>query len=98
MYNGVAAIGLGAYILAVVIGGNATRLFDLLKDEGGYVKWLIAFLILLAIAENENTKEIGRPLIVVAFVALAINASKDQTLWSGVQTLINLLNPDTVRN
>jgi hypothetical protein len=94
MYNGVASIAVGAYLLAVAVNGNSDKLFAALKEEGGYVQWFFAFLILLALAENENTKEVGRPLIAIAFAAMLITASKNQTLWSGVQSLIDLFNPN----
>lgn len=98
MLNSFSAVALGVYILAATFNGNAEKLFALAKDDfgSGYLKWLVAFLIIRQLSEYEATKQFAEPLVAVATVAMAINASKNESIWAGVQDLINLFNPNGV--
>ncbi len=98
MLNSFSSIALGVYILAATFNGNAEKLFALVKDDfaSGYLKWLVAFLIIRQLSEYEATKQFAEPLIAVATVAMAINASKNESIWQGVQQLIDLFKPTGV--
>lgn len=93
MINSAASLFVGAYLLVVVFNGKSVELYELLKGESGYVKWLLAALIVYGLANAESTKEIGRPLAIVAAAALFINAARDETLWRGFQTVIDFFEP-----
>lgn len=72
--NGIASVALGGYLAAVVYQGNTRELFTLVREELPFVEWMIAFLILYWFARTESTSDIGKPLITISFIALALIA------------------------
>lgn len=74
MINGAVAGLVGIYLLMVVWGGKEKDLFDLIKQETGFLKWAGA-VITLSIIYNALPKregEILRNIVMVGFLALGV--------------------------
>ena len=75
--NGITAIILAAYLAAVAYHGNADAFNSKLGEESGFIKWLIATLIVLSLAKTSVGKALGgNTLIVMVYIAMLIEASK----------------------
>lgn len=72
--NGIASVAVGSYLAAVLYQGNGQKVFSMLKEEGPFIEWFFAFLTLYWLARNSSTSDIGKPLIFISFVALALIA------------------------
>jgi hypothetical protein len=79
-FEGFAVVAVGVYLIMVVIKGNATALWNALKQDlivgtstqPAFFKWAIAFFIFYALSVNEKTKVIGQPLFLAAVLAMVI--------------------------
>lgn len=69
------------YAIAVGYHGNGATLFQQLgADLPGFAPWFVAILILGLLAVNENTAELGRPLLLLIALGLIL---KD---WPKIQS------------
>lgn len=97
--NGLTAISLGIYLLAVVFQGNSK---DFLKtiwaDLSGkqpshnraFWQWALALGILYYLASNDSTEEYFAPFLAIALVALLISlATAQPALFKNLTSALN---------
>lgn len=72
--DGVASIGIGVYLVMVFFHGNIIELFKELKQETGFLEFLIAALILYKLLSFQMTKPIIGLLIIGAILVVLIKA------------------------
>lgn len=72
--NGAAALVIAAYLGAVLWRGRMNDLMMMLAQEGGFLKWFFALLILLWLRKVPGLHEVASGLLTLALVALALNA------------------------
>lgn len=72
--NGITALGIGVYLLAVVYQGNMPSLLDQLWSDRGYVEFLLAVLIIRAIVKNDPTS-FAKPLFALGIFAALLQYS-----------------------
>lgn len=72
LLGGVSAVAIGAYLVAVVIQGNAQELLNLLKNETGYVDFVIALFVLGVISHYGPASKISGVLIAATLIGLVI--------------------------
>jgi hypothetical protein len=70
-----AGIGLAAYIIAVALQGNLSKLFDLLKTEEPYLEFAVAIVIVWALMKYGPTSEVTDLLVVGAVAAVALKVA-----------------------
>lgn len=73
MFDGIAAILVGAYLAVVAYNGQLPALFSMLKQEKNFIAFLAAAGIIYWIYNHPATHEIGIALILVAFVGMGLN-------------------------
>lgn len=78
----VTGVGLGLYTLKVIVNGNIVELGSLVKEETGYLEFLIAIYVLYLLHKNGPTHSIVDGLIVIAVVAVLIKAATKSNLSS----------------
>lgn len=81
--NGAVALLIGVYLMAVVFQGNGPAFRTAIAADmfgpsptghgGGFAYWLIAFLILYALATRDTTRWFGGPLFGLALVGMLIS-------------------------
>lgn len=71
MVNGAVSLFVGVYLLAVLWGGNEGKLFSLVSEEKGFIKWAGA-LITLAYLSRISGGKLGE--LISSFGALALLA------------------------
>lgn len=74
MINGVIALMIGFYLLAVMWGGQQGRMIALISDNAGFLKWIGALLTAAYIYANvdKKTGEVVQGLIVIALAAMIL--------------------------
>lgn len=82
--NGVAALALGLYLIAVSVKGNARPLWALIAGDAGFIKWGVAAGLLTWIASRKEVGEVGAGLIMVAVIGMAIRIANDPTLLGSI--------------
>lgn len=68
----VVAIILGVYLLFVAGMGNSESFVKQLKESKGFIPWIIALGVLVALANNRETAPAGKPFLMLALLALAL--------------------------
>lgn len=68
MNNGLAALIVGAYLLAVAWRGNTGALVERLKEDRGFVPWALAFVLLWLAYQGTRNK------VVLSFMFVALAA------------------------
>ena len=97
-----AGVGIGAYLFAVVWNGNTSTLGSYLKDEEGYLEFVVALLLLGLVnkygPQGRVTSAITSMAIIAVLVKMGANTNLNQTLArfasgqaSGLDTLKSLL-------
>ena len=77
--NGVAGLFLALYLGIVAYQGNADTLFSYVKQEKGFLLWLVCLVLLYALhkaaKENStgNTKKLINSAFVLIFAAMVLN-------------------------
>ncbi len=84
---------LGLYILAVVYQGNEKELYTLLKEDAGFVVWIVAIAIywMLWNAAKESQKELVDAfggLVLVALMVKAVNAPNFMGQFGKLKSMI----------
>lgn len=72
-YGGVAALMIAVYLGVVVYQGRTIPLLNSLKGEAGFIKWMLALIILWVIIQ-EVGGGLGHSIALVAFLGLALTA------------------------
>jgi hypothetical protein len=80
----VTGVGVGLYIIQVVAKGNTKNLYELVKDETGYLEFLIALYVLYLLHKFGPTSKITDALIVMAVIAVLIKAATHSNLSSAL--------------
>lgn len=63
----------GIYLIGATFTGNAKNLVDALREDGpGFVPWLIALGLLLALASNDKTKSFVAPFAILLALNFAL--------------------------
>ena len=88
--NGSASIAIGIYILIAVYKGGAGYLLEALSQEKGFLVWLLAIFLLMALYETEATRPLAKPLILLTVTAAGIKAANDPTASAGLQQLFSI--------
>lgn len=68
--NGLVAMGLTVYLGLVLWHGNASQLYELLKQEGGFLRWALAIIVLWFI-----WRQSGRNAIIGGIMTMAVIAT-----------------------
>lgn len=71
MVNGAVSLFVGVYLLAVLWGGNEGKLFSLVSEEKGFIKWAGA-IITLTYLSRVSGGELGK--LINSFGSLALLA------------------------
>lgn len=86
--NAIAAILVGAYLLAATLRPDGQKrvslLLGLLAQEGGFLKWSIALGALWFLASRPELGSVGVGLIGMAFLLLAIKIANDPTILGSI--------------
>lgn len=83
-------IGLyGVYLLLVGVRGNSGELLDATnRDLPGYIPWLFSIIAIAVLSENETTKGLVRPFIVLLILNFAL--MNWDTIESEVKKIYNM--------
>lgn len=68
------AIVLGVYLLYVGSRGNGAQFVSEVGKSGGFIKWLVAVVIIYWLYRSRVTHDIAVPLIGIAAVAFVLNS------------------------
>lgn len=86
-------IGLyGVYLMLVGFAGNSTKLKDYaVADAPGYLPWAVSLGVLAALYQNDNTRKVAQPflvLLILTFVLQNFDTIKKQSLeiWNMAQS------------
>lgn len=85
-YDGLAGIAIAVFVLAVVFHGNGGKLFALAKGEAGFLKWALALFIVRWLGASGVLGQMGPPLTLLVYVALAMKLATNQTMLSGISS------------
>jgi hypothetical protein len=80
MFNGLTAVVVGAYLIAVAYNGNGMSLLAALKQDKRFLQWLIAVAILYLLWRNPRTKSFVGPFIIMAAAGGLVVAAERGTL------------------
>jgi hypothetical protein len=87
--NAYASLLLAAYIVAVLMAGNESRLADEIKKEGDFLVWAAALIIVIGVADYLG--EAGRVFVFMVFVAMALVAVKrNPTIFDNLAAVLRL--------
>lgn len=89
--NGIAALTVGLYLLAVAVKGNARPLWALVAGEAGFIKWSVAAALLVWLASRKEIGEVGAGLIMVAVVGMALRIASDPTILDTIASAWKML-------
>lgn len=73
---------IGAYLFAVVWNGNIDVLGEYLKDEEGYVEFIVALFVLGLVNKYAPTSKITKAITAFAMIAVIIRLSEKAGLNS----------------
>ena len=76
--NGAAGLAISGYILAVVFNKRGAELLAELKQDGGFVKWIGAVLIITALWTKMG--KAAAPLMTLLILGIALEAEKTGAL------------------
>lgn len=82
--NGAVTIGLGAYIIDVAYNGNTKNLGELLKEETGYIDFIVALFILGAIQNYGPANKINSLLITITVIGLFLKVGGQSNIMSAI--------------
>lgn len=91
MINGGILSLIALYLIAILYNGNEGRMLEIIKENGGFIKWILSAFILATIIRLTGGKagQIIQQLSYVALAALAVKAGQtilpqiDKTLKIG---------------
>ena len=89
--NGIATLALGVYLLGAALTGNGPKLWQLVKKEGGFIKWGLAGAGVWYISTRPELGEIGPALAAVAALGVAMKVANDPTIVNGIKSAWNML-------
>jgi len=72
MINSLVSLLVGGYILTVIGLGKGPEFLALIKQEKGFIRWLVAIIIVMTVAKYD--KRIFAPLVTIVFVAMLLEA------------------------
>ena len=87
--NAIAAIIVGAYLIRVFTLGKSDALYQNLKKELPFTKWLIALMALLAIRNALPKENLGNALIGIAFLGMGIESARSGQLDAAYSSIKN---------
>lgn len=85
-------IGLyGIYLLLVGFNGNSTKLKEYATaDASGFFPWLISLAILAALYQNDATRRVAQPLLILVILTFILkNFSVIQKQSSSIWSMVN---------
>lgn len=91
MINGGILSLIALYLIAVMYNGAEGKMLDMIRDNGGFIKWILSFFLLAVIIRLTGGKagQIIQQLSYVGLAALAVKAGQtilpqiDKTLKIG---------------
>lgn len=89
LLNGVFTIGTGAYLVGVAYNGNLSKLIDTLKEEEGYLDFVVALFLLGAIQNYEPTNKLSNILLFMAGFGLFIRLNNNFSLSGALKDFAN---------
>ena len=75
MINGGLLSLIALYLIAILYNGNEGKMLSLMRENGGFIKWILSFYLLAVIIRLTGGKA-GQILQQLAFVGLAALAVK----------------------
>lgn len=84
LINGGSALGIGGYLCAVVWQGNVQELGTLLKNETGYIDFVVALFVLGAIQKWGPASKISSALTAITLIGLAIKVGNNTNFNSAI--------------
>lgn len=97
--SGYAELAIAVFLLGVLLNKKEAELVALLKSEGGFVKWALAFGIVAAVAGKFG--DAGDQFLVMVWIALLMTAvQKNPRLFASIAEALQLpaSAPATVTN
>ena len=91
MLSGVTLLCIAGYIAGVAYHGNVKQLGGDLVQDKGYLKWILAIVVILALAHNPKTSDIGDPLLSAIMLALLYNIVNTTGLAGSLKNAVNNL-------
>lgn len=70
--NGLVAAGLTIYLGMVLWNGNAAQLYELLKQEDGFLRWAVSIIVLWFIWRQSGRNKIIGGIMTMAIIATFI--------------------------
>lgn len=72
MNNGLAGIIIGGYLLIIALKGKSPELLAVLSDEGDFLRWGVAVLLVIGIAKSGLFGDAGDTFVLMTFLALGM--------------------------
>ena len=90
MINGGMLALIALYLIAILYNGNEGKMLSMMKENGGFIKWILSFYLLAVIIRITGGKigEIMQQLSYVALAALAVKAG--QTIFPQIDKTMQL--------
>lgn len=70
--DGLAAIGLGVYLAAVVLNGNLSAFLTEIKKETGFLEFIIALFIVYQLTKVPALKPFTLPIVLASVIILTM--------------------------
>jgi RsiW-degrading membrane proteinase PrsW (M82 family) len=100
----VSALIIGIYLIVAGLLGNATCVYDDIKQQGAFIPWIVAVFILWAIWEYSpaSIDPVVKGLIILAIVAfIVVNYAsfepKVAALWANIHSIGNTSSTTTTK-
>lgn len=87
--DGILGVGLGAYLIAVVLKGNSKTLINYLGEEVGYLEFLTAIYLLYLLHGYGPTQKITDALMIGAIFAVVLKAVTNSGISGVVDDFAN---------
>lgn len=84
--NQIIGLLLGLFLIAVVYNGNAKKLTSIILAQVGFIKWVIALLLLGLIASSTKSKVV-HDFIFIGLVAMMITVAGNGQLQTAAQQI-----------
>ena len=89
MGDAIAGILAGTFALVVIFRQNGGEFIGLLKQEAGFLKWIIALLILLGIAKHLG--KAAAPFVSLLIISMLLSEQASGGLSRAINDMTNIL-------
>lgn len=91
MNDSIAGILIGVYLLVVIGRSRGADLIELLKGEARFLRWFIAILLLLGLAQYIG--KAAAPFMALIFISMALSSQTTGALANALETFNKAFKP-----